>query len=108
MCNVEIRQTQTAKIIYQLFTAYFRKHLCKMYVLLKNTVLGVIGQALISNQLAMLFTVIVQVDRNLQRDWRFQFSKESGLFRVILAHILKTTTLPERGFFYASSQMYST
>lgn len=108
MCNVEIWQTQTAKIIYHPFAVYFRKHLHKMYVLLKTTVLGVIRQALITNQLAMLFTVIVQVDRNLQRDWRFQFSKESILFHVILADILKTTTLPERGYFYASSQMYST
>lgn len=108
MCNVEIWQTQTAKTIYHPFAVYFRKYLHKMCVLLKNTVLGVIEQALIGNQLAVLFTLIVQADRNLQRDWRFQFSKRSILFHVILAHILKTTALPERGCFYASSQMYST
>lgn len=46
-----------AKIIYDSFAVYFRKHLHINYVLLRNTVLEVIRQALISNQLAIPFVV---------------------------------------------------
>lgn len=67
-----------AKIIYDSFAVYCRKHLHIKYVLLRNTVLEVIGQALISNQLAIPFVVTpqcVEADKNLQRDWRrFWFS----------------------------------